>query len=96
MLIDLVCYRKHGHNEMDDPTFTQPVMYEDRAHVPASRRYAERLVAEGVLDAAGLEKIETEIDAAFRAAHRQPNRERCPAQPRAGADRTVARARMGG
>jgi 2-oxoglutarate dehydrogenase E1 component len=80
VLIDLVCYRKHGHNEMDDPTFTQPVMYKKiAAHVPASRRYAERLVAEGVLDATGLEKIETEIDAAFRAAHRQAASDAAPA-----------------
>ena len=44
--IDLVCYRKHGHNEMDDPTFTQPVMYKNiAAHVPAVRQYADKLVA---------------------------------------------------
>ncbi len=72
VFIDLVCYRRHGHNEMDDPTFTQPVMYRAiSSHVPASRRYAERLVAEGVLDQAALGKIETEIDSSFRAAHRR-------------------------
>jgi len=78
--IDLVCYRKHGHNEMDDPTFTQPVMYQRIArHVPASRAYAERLVREGVLDTAGVERIGTEIDTAFRAAHRRASSE--PIQP---------------
>jgi 2-oxoglutarate dehydrogenase E1 component len=72
VFVDLVCYRRHGHNEMDDPTFTQPVMYQAIArHVPAARAYAERLVTDGVLDRAGLDKIETEIDAAFRAAHRR-------------------------
>ncbi len=72
VFIDLVCYRKHGHNEMDDPTFTQPVMYRKiSSHVPVSRRYAGRLVVEGVLEAAALDKIETELDTAFRAAHRQ-------------------------
>jgi 2-oxoglutarate dehydrogenase E1 component len=76
VFIDLVCYRRHGHNEMDDPTFTQPVMYRKiAAHVPASRQYAERLVAEGVLDAAALEKIETGIDSGFRAAHRKATSE---------------------
>ncbi len=79
VFVDLVCYRKHGHNEMDDPTFTQPVMYRAIAvHLPASRAYAERLVEEGVLDRAGLEKIETEIDANFRAAHRRASSDPLP------------------
>ncbi len=72
VFVDLVCYRRHGHNEMDDPTFTQPVMYRAiAAHKPASKSYAARLHAEGVLDAAGLERIETELDTAFRSAHRR-------------------------
>ena len=77
--IDLVCYRKHGHNEMDDPTFTQPVMYQRIAeHVPASRRYADHLVRTGVLDAAAVERIEKELDAAFRTAHRRASSEPIP------------------
>ncbi|HYM82418.1 MAG TPA: 2-oxoglutarate dehydrogenase E1 component [Candidatus Limnocylindria bacterium] len=72
VFIDLVCYRKHGHNEMDDPTFTQPAMYQKiAAHVPASRQYAEQLVREGVLDAEGLEAIEREIGARLTAAHQR-------------------------
>ncbi len=83
VFVDLVCYRRHGHNEMDDPTFTQPVMYRRiAAHVPASKAYAERLQAEGVLDAAGREKIEAEIDAGFRAAHRRASSD--PQAPRRG------------
>jgi 2-oxoglutarate dehydrogenase E1 component len=74
--VDLVCYRKHGHNEMDDPTFTQPVMYQRiAAHVPAARAYADRLVRSGVLDAPAVERMETEIDAAFRSAHRRASSE---------------------
>lgn len=84
VFIDLVCYRRHGHNEMDDPTFTQPVMYRRiAAHVPASRRYAERLVAEGVLEEAALAKLEAELDAVLRAAHRKATSE--PAPPERGA-----------
>ena len=50
VIIDLVCYRKHGHNELDDPTFTQPVMYQQIAQHPAPlTQYRERLAAEGVL-----------------------------------------------
>src|SRR6185436_3440564 len=78
--VDLLCYRKHGHNEMDDPSFTQPVMYQRIAkHVPASRAYAARLVQSGVLDAPAVERIETEIDTNLRAAHRRASNE--PIQP---------------
>jgi 2-oxoglutarate dehydrogenase E1 component len=74
--IDVVCYRKHGHNEMDDPTFTQPVMYQRIAeHVPASRAYAERLVQAGVLDQAAVERTLKELEGTFRAAHAQASNE---------------------
>jgi 2-oxoglutarate dehydrogenase E1 component len=90
VFVDLVCYRKHGHNEMDDPTFTQPVMYQAiAAHEPASKSYAARLVSEGALDAAGLEKITTEIDAGFRAAHRAAASD--PVPPRRGEPRGLWR-----
>jgi len=50
VIIDLVCYRKHGHNELDDPTFTQPVMYRAIEGHPSPReQYERRLVDEGVL-----------------------------------------------
>jgi len=68
--VDLVCYRKHGHNELDDPTFTQPVMYARIArHVPAARQYADRLIAEGVLDEARLEAMESAIATRLDEAH---------------------------
>jgi len=68
--IDLVCYRKHGHNELDDPTFTQPKLYQKiAAHRPASARYGETLATEGVLDEVGQKAIEREIEGALRAAH---------------------------
>jgi 2-oxoglutarate dehydrogenase E1 component len=72
VFVDLVCYRRHGHNELDDPTFTQPVMYRAIAsHVPAARRYAERLVEEGAIDPEGLEAIEAGIAERLNAAHRR-------------------------
>ncbi len=50
VVIDLVCYRRLGHNEGDEPTYTQPKMYKliDR-HPSVLEVYAERLVSEGVL-----------------------------------------------
>src|SRR5262249_35503716 len=52
VFIHLVCYRRHGHNETDDPTFTQPLMYEAiRTHATVTRLYAERLALRGVIDA---------------------------------------------
>ena len=51
VVIDLVCYRRHGHNEADEPAATQPVMYPViRKHPTTRQLYAERLVARGVLE----------------------------------------------
>jgi 2-oxoglutarate dehydrogenase E1 component len=48
--IDLVCYRRHGHNEQDEPLATQPMMYRRiQAHPSTRILYAQRLVDEGVL-----------------------------------------------
>jgi 2-oxoglutarate dehydrogenase E1 component len=50
VVIDLVCYRRHGHNEADEPAATQPGMYRViRQHPTARRLYADRLSAAGVL-----------------------------------------------
>jgi len=51
IVIDMWCYRRFGHNEGDEPMFTQPLMYaEIKKHPRVSKVYADRLVAEGVID----------------------------------------------
>jgi multifunctional 2-oxoglutarate metabolism enzyme len=52
VVIDLICYRKNGHNEGDDPSYTQPLMYRKiKAQKPVAAIYAERLEQEGLVTA---------------------------------------------
>ncbi|HKX77203.1 MAG TPA: 2-oxoglutarate dehydrogenase E1 component [Novosphingobium sp.] len=73
IVIDMWCYRRFGHNEGDEPSFTQPLMYDKiRAHPKVSEIYGKRLVAEGVIedgfvDACGKEFVAT-LDEHFEAA----------------------------
>jgi 2-oxoglutarate dehydrogenase E1 component len=69
VVIDLIGFRRHGHNEGDEPTYTQPVMYRKIADHPGVRTlYARRLVREGVLTAEQVEAMETRQVAAYEQA----------------------------
>jgi 2-oxoglutarate dehydrogenase E1 component len=58
IVLDIVCYRRHGHNETDEPAFTQPLMYRAINQTKTTRTlYAERLVVEGVMDAVEAQAI---------------------------------------
>jgi 2-oxoglutarate dehydrogenase E1 component len=64
IVIDMWCYRRFGHNEGDEPSFTQPLMYQAiRAHPRVSEVYAERLTAEGVIDGGTLPQLRSEFEA---------------------------------
>jgi len=62
VFIDLVCFRRHGHNELDEPTFTQPVMYRTIAAHPTTREiYEQKLLRENVFTPAELESVRSEV-----------------------------------
>jgi 2-oxoglutarate dehydrogenase E1 component len=72
VVIDLLCYRKYGHNEADEPRFTMPLMYAAIDKKPTIRRlYSERLVEMGTIDEATVESIAVERKRAFEDALRQ-------------------------
>ncbi|MGC9185211.1 MAG: 2-oxoglutarate dehydrogenase E1 component, partial [Thiomonas sp.] len=58
VVVDIVCFRKLGHNEQDTPAVTQPLMYKKIAAHPGTRKvYADRLVSQGVITAADAEQM---------------------------------------
>ncbi|MBI4048821.1 MAG: 2-oxoglutarate dehydrogenase E1 component, partial [Devosia nanyangense] len=58
VVIDMFCYRRFGHNEGDEPSFTQPLMYSRiRSHKTTLEIYSEKLVAEGLLTAEEVDKL---------------------------------------
>lgn len=62
--IDMVCYRKHGHNEADDPSFTQPEMYKViKKHKDPRATYINKLVEEGTIDNERAKEMEEEFKA---------------------------------
>jgi 2-oxoglutarate dehydrogenase E1 component len=68
VVIDLVCYRRLGHNESDEPAATQPTMYQViRQHATVRKLYADRLVSEGVLAADEPQKLVDQYRAALDA-----------------------------
>ncbi|HUH84554.1 MAG TPA: 2-oxoglutarate dehydrogenase E1 component [Stellaceae bacterium] len=73
VIVDIFCYRRHGHNEADEPAFTQPIMYRTIASHPTTRQiYARRLIAESVVTEAEAEGMTNDflayLDSQFEAA----------------------------
>jgi 2-oxoglutarate dehydrogenase E1 component len=66
VFVDLVCFRRLGHNEADEPMITQPLMYKKINQHPGTRKlYADRLIAEGVITAEDAEAMVTTYRAAM-------------------------------
>jgi len=62
VVIDLVCYRRHGHNEGDEPSFTQPLLYERiRQETPVRSIYTDKLLSLGILKHEDVERIEVDL-----------------------------------
>jgi 2-oxoglutarate dehydrogenase E1 component len=72
VVIDMFCYRRFGHNESDEPAFTQPIMYKRIGkHPSVVEIYSQRLIEEGVVTAADIEAMKADfrrrLDDAFAA-----------------------------
>ncbi len=70
VVIDIFCYRRHGHNEGDEPAFTQPLMYKAiHSHTSTREIYAKRLVDEGVITQEDADKMVTDFTAHLEEAY---------------------------
>jgi len=72
VVIDMFCYRRHGHNEGDEPSFTQPLMYKKIAQHPSTLEiYSQRLIADGVITQGEIDKAKADwrarLDAEYEA-----------------------------
>jgi multifunctional 2-oxoglutarate metabolism enzyme len=79
VVIDMFCYRRHGHNEADDPSYTQPILYRKiRQHPSVAVIYAEKLVREKLAEAEEVQKrrkaTAAKFDEAFKAAQEHAER----------------------
>ncbi len=78
VVVDVVCYRRYGHNEGDEPYFTQPLMYERiRNRPPVSDFYARQLTEEGLIRSQDLERVAASIRERLEAAYEEVHGTAC-------------------
>lgn len=76
VVVDLVGYRKHGHNEIDEPMFTQPIMYTIiKKHKNVLELYAEKLIAEGVVTKQEVQDVIEKYEKICEEAHQKASEE---------------------
>src|ERR1700736_4395409 len=72
VVIDLVGYRRHGHNEQDEAAYTQPLMAARIALQPTARaQYAQRLIEEGIVTQAEADALAGEVETKLKQAHQR-------------------------
>jgi len=72
VVIDMICYRKYGHHEGDDPSYTQPLMYKKiKNHPSVTTLYAGRLTREGVINKELIERVRKSIQERMNQAHEE-------------------------
>jgi 2-oxoglutarate dehydrogenase E1 component len=70
VVIDLICYRRYGHNEGDEPYFTQPTMYDRIKKRPSLHRiYADQLINENIISNDRLKAVEADLEAKLAAVY---------------------------
>lgn len=72
VMLDMIGYRYYGHNEVDEPSFTQPIMYKRIREMPTPpQQYQAKLVAEGVVTQAEITALREQIEAHFEQEYQQ-------------------------
>jgi 2-oxoglutarate dehydrogenase E1 component len=72
VVIDMVCYRKYGHNEGDDPSYTQPLMYRRiKGRKSVGELYAERLLREGLITQEWAGRVRQQVQEVYNRAHEE-------------------------
>ncbi len=79
VVIDMICYRRHGHNEADDPSYTQPILYRKiKEHPSVANLYSDRLMRDGLVTAEEVKALRKAAVDRLAAAHAAVQKEAAP------------------